>query len=873
VAAFDFVDFVATLIQPILQMAGRVGIGVLRRDVVQIDARPGAFLVPLHPTFDRVFHVRYLPVPYIPFLRAGYHPVRSKGTIVQVSKTKTILLCALPGLASVLPMLLKGSPVLNNDMLVAYFCYFWDFHKNWSFAHPLPLWGSSYQCGMPMYAYWQSGYLYPITWILFGPLSPHVGIHLFYAFHFALGIFGFLKLGPFLRLKPFAAYWGGLCFALSGTMLARYEHATFLAGWAWLPAVLAAFLALRASPGPKTLALYAGSVTMQAMGGHPQASAAAAILIGIFTVGTLVRAGLARDIPRRSLAWILGGHALALVWCLPLLVPFLDLVNRTDRYDGTAWEGVASPPTGWQSGDFDFEKFSTGAMRPLHLVSLAAAHALGTPSNGSWWGGESWGEVFVYIGCLGVFFCFFASPRRAGPQMRWLWAAGIVGLWMAFGPHLGASQIQYHIPFFNGFRRPARFLILFTLGLSALSAHGFQRWAAGPKGRMAPALGAAAGLAALAFACLRYEPSASELLARWLALIRHFDPAETHYIRKLALLGGRYTMDAIAFSFSAGAVWLVTRRGRKALPALYLVLILDLLRLHWDHFYLFPAAYYRTPPASVRWLDEGTRPFWRVNHYLEYPGLEMWQMHNDPVAHFDLLEREKTALSYGIHAVFGYRHVSAHLPLLWRWDPSLTPGGKSGRYLFSNRELEVFHGDSLQQMGRTGEVFAYEVKGWLPRLETQRAYSASAPGASVLPAFPTFPTPSTLAPATSAAFPPCDPGFSGYGDLCAYEPRDGELIVTGRWRAGDTLRFRERFDAGWRYRVEGGEWRPAQAAAGGFMDLGLDRDAGGMEIEYHPAGFFRLAGFSYGLAGIGLFGLLLLGGRGGRFRLRRFGGR
>jgi hypothetical protein len=766
-------------------------------------------------------------------------------------------------------MLLKGSPVLNNDMLVAYFCYFWDFHKSWSLSHPLPLWGSSYQCGMPMYAYWQSGYLYPVTWILFGPLSPHVGIHLFYAFHFSLGIFGFLKLGPALRLKPFAAYWGGLCFALSGTMLARYEHATFLAGWAWLPLVLAAFLALRASPGPKTLILYAGSVALQALGGHPQASAAAAILIGIFSLASLFRPGAARG----ARAWSFAGHALALIWCLPLLIPFLDLVHQTDRYDGIAWEGSSASPESGTKGDFDFGKFSTGGMRPLHLASLAAAHALGTPSNGSWWGGEAWGEVFAYIGCLGLFFCFFASPRRAGPAMRWLWAVGLIGLWMAFGPRLGASQIQFHIPFFNDFRRPARFLILFVLGLSALSAHGFQRWAARPKakGRGAMACGGAVGLSALAFALLRFHPSACAHLAGRFAGFAHFDAADPHYLGKIRLLTGGYAMDAGMIALSAFSLCLFRRLGRKALAALYLVLLLDLLRVHWDHFYLFPASFYRTPPATVRWLDGDTKPFWRVNHYLEYPGLEMWQMHNDPLAHFALLEREKAALSVGIHAVFGYRHVSAHLPLLWRWDPALTPAGKSGRYLFSNRELRAFHGDSLRPLGRIGEVFAYETEGWRPRLETRRAGPAEAQAevrADLSAPGPGLDSASGLTAASGPGKPVsrCGPGFSGYLDICAQEPRDGYIRVTGAWRAGDTLDFRERFDAGWRYRVDGGRWKPAHAAADGFMALGLEREAGGMEIEYHPAGFYRLAGLSYGLTGLPLLGLLLLGGRSGRFR-------
>lgn len=195
---------------------------------------------------------------------------RARDSLFRPSRLYPLL--ALLGLLPVLPIMIKGSPVLNNDMLVAYFCYFQDYHKNWSWTHPLVFWSSSYQCGMPMHAYWQSGYLYPVTWILFGPLPAQLGMYLFYAFHFSLGIFGFLKLGPRLRLTKPASLWAGLCFALSGTMLARYEHATFLAGWAWIPAVLSAFLALRDRPGLRALLVYALCVALQAFGGHPQAS-------------------------------------------------------------------------------------------------------------------------------------------------------------------------------------------------------------------------------------------------------------------------------------------------------------------------------------------------------------------------------------------------------------------------------------------------------------------------------------------------------------------------------------------------------------------------------------------------------------------------
>ncbi|MDQ3002712.1 MAG: hypothetical protein M3Y08_15795 [Fibrobacterota bacterium] len=786
-----------------------------------------------------------------------------------------LLLVAALGLLPVLPILLKGSPVLNNDMLVAYFCYFWDFHRNWSWSHPLVFWSSSYQCGMPMHAYWQSGFLYPITWLLFGPLSPHYGIYLFYAFHFALGIYGFLKLGPRLGLHRAASLWAGICFSLSGTMLARYEHATFLSGWTWMPLVLAAFLALRDRPGPKTFFLYAAAVALQALGGHPQASVTTAILIAAFTILSVT--SLLRKVrsgpPFKTAAWILGGHLLALIYCAPMLVPFLQLVGQTDRFDGVAWEGVkpgepggtatsgpeasaepgASAAQKLEAGVFGFEKFATGGLRPLHLLSLAAPHALGSPSNASWWGGEVWGEVFLYLGGLGLFFCFFASPRRANRDLRWVLILGAIGLWLSFGAHLGASQILYHVPVLNNFRRPARFLILFVLAMAVLSGHGFQRWLGHPKGRRAAGWFSLAALAlAGSFATIRFLPEVMQSLLAVVQSFKKLDPAKD-YAGKVAALLGRGAMDFAFLSLSAGvlrfqlrlkqiasAIFPLHRSSRDiGIALLFLVLLADLLRIHWDHFYLFPSDFYRRPPETVQVLDQPTEPFWRVTHYLEYPDLEMWQMHNDPVAHFDLLDREKSVLSCGIHAIFGYKHVTAHMPLMWKWEGNLSAAGKSTRYLFTNRNLAAYGPDSLNLLGRFGSVNAYELRNWRPRLETASHWKAEK--ASLL-------SDSGYRAATNATS--CENGFSGYGGLCAREVRDGDFLVKGRFVSGDTLLVRERYNPEWKYRVDGGPWRKPLETPDHFVAMPLSAAAQSVELTYSPTSFYTAALFCVLLTGL-----------------------
>jgi hypothetical protein len=291
-------------------------------------------------------------------------------------------------------------------------------------------------------------------------------------------------------------------------------------------------------------------------------------------------------------------------------------------------------------------------------------------------------------------------------------------------------------------------------------------------------------------------------------------------------------VDFTFIAVSAFALWFCARRPRARLSILFVILLADLLRLHWDHFYPFPSDFYRKPPETVKFLDQATSPFWRVSHYLEYPGLEMWQMHNDPMAHFNLLEREKLSLSFGIHAIFGYKHVGAHLPLLWNWDPSLSPAGKSTRYLFTNRDLSFFRGDSVKLLGKSDGVNAYQLPGWRPRIER-------------LPASPSTDSPSATA---------CPQGYSGHGGLCVYEPRDGHLTVLGAFHPGDTLIFRERAYSGWRYRIDHGSWRKAPESADHFLAMPLPTGAAAVEVAFFPRDFYLLSALAAALTAlIGLF--------------------
>lgn len=780
-------------------------------------------------------------------------------------------LCLVLGFLAVMPLVWGRHTVLIQDMLLAYYCYFVDFHRDFAWNH-LPLWSSSYQGGMPMHAYWQSGWLYPVTWLCFGFLRPQTGLYVFYGLHFALAAFGFTVLGPRLRLTRGAALWAGMVFAYSGTLLARYEHPTFLAGWAYMPLVMGLYLRALQRPGMKSLAAYAAAFALQAYGGHPQATITLAL--ALLPLGFL-------PLARWKAALVAQG--LALLLCLPLFLPFLQLVAATSRYAGTEaastpMPGGGKPPELSPESVFDFQEFSAGSLRLPHLAALVYPYALGSPAKASWWGHEPWTEVYLGLGGAAFLMLGFFSWRKANRDLRVLIGIGLAGLWLALGPLGFAADLTFHLPLLGDMRRPARYDILGVLVIAALSGFGFRRLAAASApthgfgvGRKAgrwgiPTLAAAHALGGALLIGISLSPNLARDLGSFLP--GSLTGTGKNYVPKIMALSEGIGHDFLWMAAALGLIGLIWLKGkggnreakarfRWATTCLFFLLGLSLIRLHWVHFHPFPSDFYARKPETLAALDLPDLPFWRITHYLEYPGDSLWLMHHHPTARMDLYEREKAALSFGIHAIYGIRHVSAHLPLLWKWG-DLKPSELSARYLLSDLEFTRFRGDSVSKLVSYGTMHVYAVGNTRPRLER---LAGPRPPSAGLPAPMSEAGGSGPGRALASANPPasrhCPEGFASHLDLCARENRDGYLTVFGPFRAGDTLLFRERYWPGWQARLEGESWRSMRSTPENFAFLEIGRPAGKIELRYFPTALFRLMAFS----GLAFAGLAWMAGR------------
>ena len=193
---------------------------------------------------------------------------------------------------------------------------------------------------------------------------------------------------------------------------------------------------------------------MQIFSGHTQTVFISGI--GLALYGVVFNSGTARNglgaLParvRRALLMLAGSFALALLLALPQLLPSLELSSLSNRSSG----------------------FSVQDATAFSLPPSVLGRAL-LPS----YDGQLFGEYVATLGIIGMGVALWgvASPAISLHKRRiWLLLA-LVGLALAFGRYNPLYLLLAHLPGFNLFRVPARFLALFSLALALLAGMGVE---------------------------------------------------------------------------------------------------------------------------------------------------------------------------------------------------------------------------------------------------------------------------------------------------------------------------------------------------------------------------------------------------------------
>ena len=451
-----------------------------------------------------------------------------------------------------------------------------------SFVHclgegSLPLWDPYAGFGRPLLADPRAAVLYPFTWLNL-VLDPATFYALFAIVHVALGGLGLARLARALGASRAGAALAAAVFMAGGPFLSLVAMWNHLAGAAFVPWVIWAFLRAARAPSRRRVAAAAALLALQVLVGSPEMTALAAL--GVATCGLLVRRAQATPARVRASAGALAaGAVLGLALGAAQWLPTLDLVKRSTRSDFSRasalfWSlhpaGVVETlvPARW----FDQE------LTPAGRRDLAEGRVPFLPS--------------IYVGATSALLVVAALCRRRRETL--VPAAMIVaGTLLALGRHtpVYAAAVSW-IPIVNSFRFPVKALVLAAVGWSLLAGLGFDRLRAGERReRLAAVAAAATLLAALGAVALVLEDAVSlpAALRVWIEAPRA--PATAVLLGAGAALLG--TALLVARPSRSGRSWWAV--GGLA--------CLDLTCAHWTLNPTAPRSLWSYRPALVDTLD------------------------------------------------------------------------------------------------------------------------------------------------------------------------------------------------------------------------------------------------------------------------------
>nr|MBC7244475.1 YfhO family protein [Chloroflexota bacterium] len=324
----------------------------------------------------------------------------------------------------------------------------------------LPLWTPHVFAGYPLLAEGELGALYPPNLLLHALLPVPIALNIFILGHFVWAAMGAYAFARRLKVGRMAALCSGLVYALGGFFVAHLNHINIVACAAWLPWLF--LLTDRFMVGDTRqhragdAALLALMIGLEFLAGHPQI----ALLTFLAMMAYALYLGWAIRPQVKLLIFfaftILLGIALAAVQ----LLPTYELTQFSNRSSG-----------------LDPAFFTSFSLHPLYLVSLLSPFVLGNPYP------NTSVELVGYVGWLPLLLALlapFITPTRLGITARRVRPAiffavmAVFGLLFALGRWNPLYLGLLHLPVFNLFRAPARYLYLFAFSTAMLAGLGFH---------------------------------------------------------------------------------------------------------------------------------------------------------------------------------------------------------------------------------------------------------------------------------------------------------------------------------------------------------------------------------------------------------------
>lgn len=308
--------------------------------------------------------------------------------------------------------------------------------------------------GMPLFSLAYVGVLYPPNW-LYAIFPPQLAGWL-QVFHTVVGGMGMLHYLRARRIVTFAGFIGGLLFVANTFMVLHSGHIAMREAAMLAPWVALAALRVMQRPSFARAALLAVALALQIAAGYMQVTFFTVLWIAIDWLANLRRTRRFAAATALLAAGGLAGFALMAVQ----IMTTMQHVPQTPRVHMT------------------LESWQIGSLPPRQAITFLIPRALGMK------GGVSYpGETIVTIPLIGWMLALmglllvgmkpFRRRRRVITAIVYTSSIAVCVL-LAFGQYLPINASLFHLPPFNMFRVPARWLLLASILASVLAAMGLQ---------------------------------------------------------------------------------------------------------------------------------------------------------------------------------------------------------------------------------------------------------------------------------------------------------------------------------------------------------------------------------------------------------------
>jgi hypothetical protein len=325
------------------------------------------------------------------------------------------------------------------------------FHRQCFWRGELPLWNPFNHCGLPFLAQWNTLTLYPLS-LIYLVLPLTWSLPFFCLAHLYGGGLGMYYLAHRWTNHRLAAGLAGVIFAFNGLSLNFLMWPSHVATFSWLPWVL--WLGQRAwREGGKALVWGTMAGAMQMLAGGPETILATWLILFVLASGDWMQE---REL-RRRLPWrLLGMGILVALLCAVQLLPFLELLGRSQRDSGysTTTHDWSMPFWGWAN-----------FLVPLFRCSPTAQGVF--LQNGQYWTSS------YYAGIGTILLAGIAVWRMRDRRVRAMAALVLLGLVLALGDStLLYRGFQFCFPAMGFVRYPVKFVILVLALAPLLAAYG-----------------------------------------------------------------------------------------------------------------------------------------------------------------------------------------------------------------------------------------------------------------------------------------------------------------------------------------------------------------------------------------------------------------